>query len=285
MAATVRSETASGQRTQRRRVAVRHASPHEGPPIIEPLARGLSILHAFAADDRWLGNKEIAARAELPTATANRLIKTLAELGYLHFSPGMRKYRLAPSVLGLGYFAVANSRIRVLAREYMQRFADHHNVLMTLGERDRLDIVILDICHSNSSLVTLRLETGAHVPVASTALGWALMSALPETEMNFLLTHIKKKEGARWDTIDRSIRRALTQIDKSKYCVSLGAWQSKVSTVSVPLVAADQSSVLVLGCVAPTPSLSAVRIRNEIGPALVKMSHELGFELAGSRSY
>ena len=54
--------------------------PAENRTVIEPLARGLSILHAFT-EDRWLGNKEIARRAQLPNATANRLIKTLTELG------------------------------------------------------------------------------------------------------------------------------------------------------------------------------------------------------------
>jgi DNA-binding IclR family transcriptional regulator len=257
--------------------------PAENRNVIEPLARGLSILHAFTSQDRWLGNKEIARRAQLPNATANRLIKTLTELGYLHFSSAMRKYRLSPSVLGLGYCAVANSDMRVLVREQMQRFADQFNVFVTLGERDRLDIVILEICHSNTSIVTLRLETSTRVPVANTALGWALISALPEAEKDYLLTHIRKREGERWPVADRNIRRALNQIKKSNYCVSLGAWRSEISTVSVPLVPADHSSVLVLGCAGPTSFLPSNRISQEIGPALVSLSRNLSIELAEGR--
>lgn len=257
--------------------------PVESRNIIEPLARGLSILSAFTSGDRWLGNKEIAGRAQLPNATANRLIKTLVELGYLHFSPAMRKYRLAPPVLGLGYCAVANSEMRVLVREHMQRFADQFNVFVTLGERERLDIVILDICHSNSSIVTLRLETSTRVPVANTALGWALISALPEPEKDYLLAHVQKKEGERWTKVDRNIRKALAQIKKLNYCVSIGAWRSEISTVSVPLVPADHSSVLVLGCAGPTSFLPSNRISREIGPALVSLSHRLSSELAERR--
>jgi DNA-binding IclR family transcriptional regulator len=253
------------------------------PRFIEPLARGLSILRAFTSQDRWLGNKEIARRVQLPNATANRLIKTLTELGYLHFSPMIRKYRLSPSVLGLGYYAVASSSMRVLVRKQMQRFADEFNIFVTLGERDRLDIVILEICHSNNSLVTLRLETSTRVPVANTALGWALISALPDPERDYLLAHIQKKEGERWPVIDRNIRRALAQIKKSDYCVSLGAWRSEISTVSVPLVPADRSSVLVLGCAGPPSFLPSGRIAQEIGPALVDLSRRLSTELAEGR--
>src|ERR1700685_2756530 len=63
--------------------------------VIEPLARGLSILQAFTPQDRWLGNQEIAARVHLPNATVNRLMKTLTKLGYLSISPRRRQYRLA----------------------------------------------------------------------------------------------------------------------------------------------------------------------------------------------
>jgi DNA-binding IclR family transcriptional regulator len=51
--------------------------------LIQPLARGLSILHAFRSREQYLRNKEIAAAVQLPLATTNRLIKTLTHPEYL----------------------------------------------------------------------------------------------------------------------------------------------------------------------------------------------------------
>ncbi len=100
------------------------ASSGKNRNFIEPLARGLSILQAFTPRDRWLGNQEIAARVHLPNATVNRLMKTLTKLGYLSISPQRRQYRLAAPVLGLGYAAGANNRVRLLMRSHMQQLSD-----------------------------------------------------------------------------------------------------------------------------------------------------------------
>jgi len=220
------NHTPAVNRSTLRKRKSRRAGVGLGPDsrsLTQPLARGLSILHSFSSRDGWLRNKDIASAVQLPLATTNRLIKTLASLGYLTASPAHRKYRLAPSVLRLGYSAVADKGTRAAIRDDMQRFADRFNMFVTLGERERLDILISEVCHTKSSIVTLRIETGTRVPLANTALGWALFSALPESEQEYLLAHIKRKEQARWPNIERHIRGALAQIEKTHYCVSRGA--------------------------------------------------------------
>ncbi len=142
-----------------------------------------------------------------------------------------------------------------------------------LGQRDRLDIVLLEICHSNSSLVTLRLEQGARIPIAETAMGWALMAALPEEEREYLLTHIKRKYEDRWAFVEHKIERAFAQVKRNGYCVSLGAWRSEVTTAAVPLVPANRSAALVLGCASASLYMPSTRITREIGPTLVSARH------------
>jgi DNA-binding IclR family transcriptional regulator len=249
--------------------------------FIEPLARGLSILQAFTPRDTWLGNMEVSERVHLPTATVNRLLKTLQRLGYLKFSAQRRQYKLAPSVLGLGYAAVANSNVRQVLREHMQKLADSHHMFVTLGQRDRLDIVLLEICHSNSSLLTLRLEPGARLPIAETAMGWALIGALPDEEKEYLLAHIERRQRSRWPAVERDITRALAQMKRAGYCASPGAWRSEISTIAIPLVPADQSSALVLGCSSASPYLPTSRIA-QIGPQLVALVQQIAQELPSS---
>jgi DNA-binding IclR family transcriptional regulator len=249
--------------------------------FIEPLARGLSVLRAFTAQDTWLGNLEVASRVNLPNATVNRMMKTLTALGYLAFSRERRQYRLAAPVLSLGYAAVANSNVRQVMRTHMQDVADRFNVFVTLGERDRLDIVLLEVCHSNSSILTLRLEQGARVPIGETAMGWALMAALPGSEQDYLLTHMKRRYGERWPRVERNVKRALVQTSRIGYCASLGAWRQEITTVALPLVLADRSSALVLACAGAAPYLPNTRITREIGPTLVALAKRMSRELSG----
>lgn len=247
--------------------------------FIEPLARGLSILQAFTSEDNWLGNFEIASRVGLPNATVNRLLKTLAGLGYLAYSPQLRRYRLAAAVLSLGYAAVASSPSQDLLRRDMQTLADATNTCVILGQRDRLDIVLLEICRSNSSFVTLRLEKGGRVPIAETAMGWALMASLPAEEREYLLTHIRQKNTEKWALFEHKIQRGLSQFDRTGYCVSLGAWRSEITTAAVPLVPANRSAALVIGCASISPYMPTNRINREIGPALVSLAKRMSAEL------
>jgi DNA-binding IclR family transcriptional regulator len=247
--------------------------------FIEPLARGLAVLKAFTSEDHWLGNLEVATRVGLPNATVNRLLKTLAGLGYLAYSPQFRQYRLAAPVLSLGYAAVASSSGQYLLRRNMQALADSTNTCVILGQRDRLDIVLLEICRSNSSLVTLRLEKGGRVPIAETAMGWALIASLPAEEREYLLTHIKRKNQEKWALFEHKIQWGLSQFDRSGCCVSLGAWRSEITTAAVPLVPTNRSAALVIGCASVRRYMSTTRINREIGPALVSLACRMSAEM------
>jgi DNA-binding IclR family transcriptional regulator len=252
--------------------------------FITPLARGLGLLRAFNASNQWLGNFELASRAHLPKSTASRLAKSLATLGYLDYSRERHEYRLAGGVLALGYAAVANSPFRTLARADLQQFADDHHLFVAIGERDRLEIMVVECFHSNSSVLTMRLDVGSRVPIANTAAGWALLSALPEGEHTFLLDHMKKRYGGGWREISRGLTRAVSQIAHEGYCVSFGNWKLEVTSVAVPLVAADEASIMTVICSGAAPFLSSQRISKEVGPSLVALAKRLkGLNLSEQR--
>jgi len=250
-------------------------SPAARKRIIAPLARGLDLLSAFTTADQWLGNLELAMRTRLPPSTANRIAKSLAQLGYLDYSRQRRQYRLGSGVLTLGYAAVATSPFRSFARADLQRFADDHHLFVAIGQRDRLDIMIVECFRSNSSALTVRLDAGSRVPIANTAAGWALMSELPEDERAFLLSHIKRRYGRNWLEQSRGMTQALSQLGRKGYCVSFGNWHSEITSVGVPLVTADHTSIMSLICSGAAPFLSSRRISDEVGPELVALAERL----------
>ena len=138
-----------------------------------------------------LGNGEIAERTGLPKPTVSRLTYTLTKLGYLAHVERLAKYQLAPAALALGYTALANIRIRQLARTHMQELADYAGAVVALGTRDRLDLIYLELARSKHGAM-LRLMQGSRLPITTTAMGRALIAGMPDEERDWLLGYIKR---------------------------------------------------------------------------------------------
>ncbi len=257
---------------------VPEAAPEHDRKFVVALARGLEVLRAFTPSEGLLGNQEIATRTGLPKATVSRLTYTLMRLGYLSHFARLGKYQLAPAAMLLGYSALANMRVREIARPFMQELADYSKASVALGSRDRLNLVYIEHCRSATG-VTLRLDVGAKVPLATTAMGRALLAALPECEREFLFGHMARNEGGRWPRIRAGLEQAIEDVATRGFTLSHGDWKPDVSAVGVPLVPADGSGVFAFNCGAPAYQITRERLERDIGPRLVNLVRNVEFAL------
>jgi DNA-binding IclR family transcriptional regulator len=247
--------------------------------MVTAVSRGLSILSAFSPRDVWLGNGEIAARTDLPKPTVSRLTRTLSLLGYLHHSARRRQYRLSVSVLALGYAVLGNLDVRRIARPAMQALADSCNALVALGARERLDMIHVETCHSNSTMLTLRVDSGSRARMATTAFGRALLAALPEDEREAVLAQMSRHYGEQWPKRKREIDQAIRDVRRHGFCIVMGLWQPDINAVAVPLVLPDRAEVLSIGCAGSARYLPRRRLETEVGPRLVELAQRIGAEL------
>lgn len=245
-------------------------APRKDRQFVSSLARGLEILRAFSPSDRLLGNQEIAARTGLPKPTVSRLTHTLTRLGYLTYSERLGKYQLGTPVLALGYAVLANMGVRQIARPHMQALADLTGVSVALGSRDRLNLIYVEYCHP-ASAVTLRLDVGARIPIATTSMGRALLAALPEAERHYLMDCIARREGERWPLLRARIERAVEEYAERGFTTSIGEWKKDVNAVGVALKPADGSPILAFNCGGPAFLLPPERLESEVGPRLVHL--------------
>lgn len=242
--------------------------------MVAPFARALALLDAFSPRDRWLGNRELSARTGLPTSTVTRITQSLALLGYLHHDAHERKYRLAPSVLGLGYAAIANSDVQRAARERMRAFADRNKVHVNLSTRDRLDVIVLESCNSAHATVSLDLHVGARVGIASSPMGWTLLAALPELERFYLLENVERRLPREWPRLRRRSAEAISQVAEKGFCASLGEWNQDFAIVAAPLLI-EEHAPLVIGCIGASAQMTRQRVERELGPRLLAMAGEI----------
>lgn len=257
----------------------RRAGAGEDRKFVVALARGLEVLRAFTPNEALLGNQEIAARTGLPKATVSRLTYTLTRLGYLSHLDRLEKYQLAAGALSIGYSTLANMRLRHVAKPYMEALADATGASVALGARDRLSAIYVEFCRGRSSIMT-RLGMGSRIPIATTAMGRALLAGLPPDERQALLRAIARGSPKAWPKIRSGIDRALKEVQKHGFSTSAGDWQSDINAVGVPLALPDGSGVFAFNCGAPGFHFGRERLEQEIGPRLLNMVRNIEAELA-----
>lgn len=238
--------------------------------FVNALARGLEVLRCFRPGEVFLSNADMAKRTAIPKPTISRLTYTLTKLGYLAYSDSLGKYQLGAGVLALGYRMLSNLDVRKLARPLMEELAEHAQASVSLGTRDRLSMVYVETCRSSAN-VTLRLDVGSRIPLATTAMGKALLCILPQTERDYLLDHVRQRDEERWPRIKAGIEQGYKDYQDHGFCISAGEWQSDVHAVGVPMRGADGEQVMAFNCGGPAFLMSRDKLEQDLGPRLVAL--------------
>jgi IclR family transcriptional regulator, positive regulator for flagellar biogenesis len=247
---------------------------------VRVLARGLSILRAFTPRNDWLSNQEIAARTSLPRPTVSRLTANLTGLGYLGYSITSHKYRLGTSVLALGYGALANVDIRVLARPLLQRLADEEDALVVLASRDDMAMVCNEVCHSSKSIFTLRVNIGSRLVLPYSAMGLALLGAMTAEERDGALRQISQNFKKNWRELNKLIEAAMEQSRLSGFCTTLGTLESGINGIAVAVDTPGAPHSYTIGLAGPSFRFPAERLSSDLGPKLIAIKNDLRLRLA-----
>ena len=248
--------------------------------FVTALARGLEVLRCFRPRDRHLGNQDIAERTGLPKPTVSRLTYTLTRMGYLYHDEKLGKYQLGTGVLSLGFSLLTNMDVLKIARPMMQELADYSHTVVSVGTRDRLGMIYLDGRHSTDATVSLRREPGTRVPIATTAMGRALLCGLPETEREQLMNNIRQRDPDNWPKHQAGIEQALRDYHERGFCLSIGDWRSDVNAIGVPMLPIAGTRLLTFNCAAPSFVLRRHMLEDDIGPRLVNLVRTIEAEAA-----
>jgi DNA-binding IclR family transcriptional regulator len=248
--------------------------------FVTALARGLEVLRCFKPRDRHLGNQDIAERTGLPKPTVSRLTYTLTRMGYLYHDEKLGKYQLGTGVLSLGFSLLSNMDVLKIARPLMQELANYSHTVVSVATRDRLGMIYLDGRHSTDATVSLRREPGTRMPIATTAMGRAMLCGLPEDERGKLMENIRQKDPANWPKHKAGIEQALRDYQERGFCLSIGDWRSDVNAVGVSMLPIAGCRMLTFNCAAPSFVLRQHMLEDDIGPRLINLVRTIESEAA-----
>lgn len=238
--------------------------------FVVALARGLELLRAFRREGEALGNRDLAERTGLSKSTVSRLTYTLQKLDYLSYHPDTARYQLAPPVLSLGFSCLAGMPLRQLAKPFMQELADYTGMPVAMASRDRLSMVYLERCKGTHA-VTLAIEVGAHIKLATTAVGRACIAALGPDARAKVLDDIQDHEGDNWPNVQPSIEAAIEDYLTLGYCTSFTEWKRDVNAVAVPFVPRDGTPIVAFNCGGPSQTLTPDWIQSDVAPRLIDL--------------
>ncbi len=260
-----------------------HGSPRakEDRHFVTALARGLEVLACFRSGDTLLGNGDLAERCRLPKSTVSRLSQTLARLGYLRYVDDVAKYRLGGSTLALGSAMLSGMAIRQIARPMMQEVADFSQAVVALGIRVGLGVIYIEVCR-NTAALTLSLDVGSWVPVATTAIGRASLAAATEDERRDLFLQLRAADPASWPRRRRALDAAIEQHRKLGCCGSFGEWQPDVAGIAIGFQPGGGLPAMALNCGGLSFSLSRAFLLGEVRPRLASVVRRLEDPLGGA---
>ena len=236
--------------------------------FVTALARGLDVLRAFQTRIGPMSNKELSEVTGIPKPTISRLTFTLKELGYLTQASRNSKYELAPGILSLGYPLLSGLRIRHVAHDHMAELAKIGGCTVALAARDQLSMVFVDEYCGNSA-TTLRVDVGARIEIARSAIGRAYVAGINDDLRLELFRQMEEIYTDEWPELKSRIESCIQQVKTRGFCLVDREWRMDTRTVAVPLVSPDKSVVMAMSCGGPTFAISVDMLEQDIGPRMV----------------
>src|SRR3984893_5853438 len=157
--------------------------------FVESLDRGLRLLQVFCDRAAPMTLSELAAAADLPRATARRILFTLQHGGYVT-SDG-KLFALTPHVLTLaGAFLRANQVVAVL-QPVLDRIAVAPRESSSLAVLDSDEVVFI-ARGSPTRIFSGGVEIGYRLPSFCTAVGRAILGRFSDAELKTKLAAMKR---------------------------------------------------------------------------------------------
>ena len=150
----------------------------------QSIERALTLLREIAAHNRG-GSRllDLATRTGLQRPTVHRMLKCLAGENMVQQDGDTHRYFLGSMVFELGLTATPRFNLREVCHPALARIADATGDTVFLTQRSGLDAVCLDRREGAFPIKTFTLEVGMRRPLGVGTGSLAILSALPEEEI------------------------------------------------------------------------------------------------------
>ena len=186
---------------------------HQGAEFIESLHRGLRVIELLGADRRPMTLSDVAKAANLPRATARRILMTLERTG--HVGSDGRLFVLTPRVLALASAYLASNQIVAVMQPMMDRVSDETREVCSMAILDSEQVVF--IARANPArLFSGGLDIGYRLPAFCTSVGRVLLGRLSAEALTATVRGMKLVQQTPFTVVDKNVVTAAIITDRNK---------------------------------------------------------------------
>lgn len=217
-----------------------HSRVPNAKSTVQSLAKGFRVLEAFDAHEPEQNLARISERAGLDPGTAFRLVKTLVMLGYLRQVDGVKRYRLAPRVLDLGFHAIAGMDLHECARPILRSLVGQVNEAASISVLEGSDIVYIERVQAGFVRLGVNVRIGSRIPAYCTAAGHAILAHLsPARRTEVLRARERIKITPSTLTGIAQIEQRLKSVRQQGYALSDQETVPGLRVMAAPILDAD----------------------------------------------
>jgi IclR family pca regulon transcriptional regulator len=158
--------------------------------FVESLDRGLRLLQVFGTITGPATLSDLARAAELPRATARRILFTLAHGGFV--STDGKLFTLTPHVLTLAGSYLQSNQIVTVLQPVLDRIATAAQEISSLALLDGDDVVFV-ARSSPTRMFSGGLDIGYRLPAFCTSVGRAMLGRFDDAELATKLKAMKRE--------------------------------------------------------------------------------------------
>jgi DNA-binding IclR family transcriptional regulator len=178
--------------------------------------RCLKVLELLADDPFELSFTDIAARLEIPKASAHRLCKTLLEANLIIQEPVTRRYMLNSHALWIGSGYLRHSPVYRAAFFPMQELARQTPGTVQLGVLDQ-DYVLFIHSVGYSGAPHAFADVGLRRPLNATASGKIFLAGMRAEEVERIMAKSSEKYTSSTITTVAKMKQEIAQVRKMRY--------------------------------------------------------------------
>lgn len=208
------------------------------PAATSSVQRACRILQVLS-DTRNARLTDIATAAGQDKATTLRLLDTLGREGFVVRDPVTKRYAPGPEAFVLGAAAASRFDLRPIARPSLIRLASTFEDSAILSVARGAEAVCVDVEPGSFPIRATYLEVGSRRPLGAGAGSLALLSWMPDSEIDALMPTILAGLGRYPRITRRTLASHIAASRERGYAVMLDLVVDKMGGVAMPILGRD----------------------------------------------
>jgi IclR family transcriptional regulator, pca regulon regulatory protein len=233
---------------------------------VESLDRGLRLLQMFGATSSPMTLSDLARAADLPRATARRILFTLERGGFVA-SDG-KLFTLTPHVLTLAASYLRSNQVVAVLQPVLDRVATAAQEISSLAVLDGDEVVFI-ARGSPARVFSAGLDIGYRLPVFCTSVGRAMLGQFDDSELTAKLAKMRRQPITPHTVTDPELLLAAIITDREKgYSLVDREAEAHFRSISVPVRRYDDTIVAAINMGAHVDRVSAGELIDRFLPLL-----------------